>query len=85
MYHRRSQFDPLWNSYIVGGVQKDGTPYLGYTNMIGVGQLSLFVTSEHVVRPVLLIGCYHSFSIYRKLCGHRFWLAYSGSYSSEGD
>lgn len=38
MYYRRSRFDPLWNSYVVGGVQKDGTPYLGYTNMLGVGE-----------------------------------------------
>ncbi|CDS43710.1 proteasome prosome macropain subunit beta type [Echinococcus multilocularis] len=36
MYHRRSQLNPLWNSYIVGGVQKDGTLYLGCTNMLGV-------------------------------------------------
>uniref|UniRef100_A0A183TJW8 Proteasome subunit beta n=1 Tax=Schistocephalus solidus TaxID=70667 RepID=A0A183TJW8_SCHSO len=31
MYNRRSQFNPLWNTYIVGGVSNDNKPFLGYT------------------------------------------------------
>uniref|UniRef100_A0A0R3WBI0 Proteasome subunit beta n=1 Tax=Taenia asiatica TaxID=60517 RepID=A0A0R3WBI0_TAEAS len=56
MYHRRSQFDPLWNSHIVGGVQKDGTPYLGYTNMIGVAFTENCVATgfgSHIAVPIL--------------------------------
>lgn len=34
MYNRRSKFDPLWNTCIVGGVQ-DGEPFLGYVDKIG--------------------------------------------------
>ncbi len=36
MYNRRSQFNPLWNTYIIGGLQDDGTPFLGYSSMLGV-------------------------------------------------
>ncbi|VDM32650.1 unnamed protein product [Hydatigera taeniaeformis] len=56
LYHRRSQFDPLWNSYIVGGVQKDGTPYLGYANMIGVAFTENCVATgfgSHLAVPIL--------------------------------
>ncbi|XP_064645368.1 proteasome subunit beta type-4-like [Lineus longissimus] len=34
LYHRRSNFNPLWNTIVVGGIQ-DGTPYLGYVDKIG--------------------------------------------------
>ena len=30
----RSKFDPLWNTYIVGGLE-DGEPFLGYVNLQG--------------------------------------------------
>jgi len=35
LYNKRSKFDPLWTTLIVGGIQ-DGKPFLGYVNMIGV-------------------------------------------------
>ncbi|PVD36233.1 hypothetical protein C0Q70_03211 [Pomacea canaliculata] len=35
LYNRRSQFNPLWNTYIVGGMEAD-KPFLGYVNMIGI-------------------------------------------------
>lgn len=35
MYNRRSQFNPLWNTLIIGGLQ-DGEPFLGYVDKIGV-------------------------------------------------
>ncbi|KAM3177574.1 hypothetical protein ACTXT7_004274 [Hymenolepis weldensis] len=56
MYYRRSQFDPFWNSYIVGGVMKDGTPYLGYANMIGVAFNEDSIATgfgAHLASPVL--------------------------------
>ena len=35
LYNRRSRFDPLWTNIVVGGVEEDGTPFLGYVNYIG--------------------------------------------------
>jgi len=34
MYNRRSKFDPLWNTYLVGGLE-NGEPFLGYVDKIG--------------------------------------------------
>ena len=34
MYNRRSKFDPLWNTILVGGIQKD-KPFIGCVDMIG--------------------------------------------------
>ncbi|KAB5589006.1 20S proteasome subunit beta [Ceratobasidium theobromae] len=34
MYSRRSKFDPLWNSIVVGGY-KDGKSLLGYVDLLG--------------------------------------------------
>merc|ERR1712179_838267 len=34
LYNRRSKFDPLWNTILVGGMQ-DGEPFLGYANLQG--------------------------------------------------
>jgi len=34
LYNRRSNFDPLWNTIVVGGMQ-DGKPFLGGVDMIG--------------------------------------------------
>lgn len=35
LYNRRSQFNPLWNTYIVVGVE-DEKPFLGYVDKIGM-------------------------------------------------
>jgi hypothetical protein len=35
LYNRRNKMDPLWNSVVVGGVEADGTPFLGTVGMIG--------------------------------------------------
>ncbi len=34
LYNRRSRFDPLWNTVVVGGMQED-KPFLGVVDMIG--------------------------------------------------
>jgi len=34
LYNRRSKFDPLWNIFLVGGIEGD-EPYLGYVNLQG--------------------------------------------------
>lgn len=33
-YNRRSKFDPLWTTWLIGGLQ-DGVPYLGQADMLG--------------------------------------------------
>lgn len=36
MYQKRSKIDPLWNAFIVGGLDKQGKkPYLGYVDLLG--------------------------------------------------
>ncbi|KAA0189161.1 Proteasome subunit beta type [Fasciolopsis buskii] len=36
LYNRRSRMNPLWNTYIVGGREPDGAPFLGYCDLLGV-------------------------------------------------
>ncbi|KAL3319703.1 Proteasome subunit beta type-4 [Cichlidogyrus casuarinus] len=36
LYNRRCRFNPLWNVYLVGGLDENKIPYLGYTNLLGV-------------------------------------------------
>lgn len=33
-FFRRSKFDPLWTTFVVGGIQ-DGKPFLGYVDKLG--------------------------------------------------
>ncbi|GFR61067.1 proteasome subunit beta [Elysia marginata] len=35
LYNRRSKFNPLWNTYIVAGIE-DQKPFLGYVDKIGM-------------------------------------------------
>ncbi|KAK8089560.1 Proteasome endopeptidase complex [Apiospora hydei] len=35
MYHRRSKFDPLWNSLLVAGLDDDQKPFLAATDLLG--------------------------------------------------
>uniref|UniRef100_A0A1B6CU75 Proteasome subunit beta n=1 Tax=Clastoptera arizonana TaxID=38151 RepID=A0A1B6CU75_9HEMI len=35
LYNRRSKFDPLWNTYLIAGIQ-DGKPYLGAVDKLGL-------------------------------------------------
>ncbi len=44
MYNRRTRFNPLWNTLIVGGLQ-DGEPFLGYVDKIGTAYQSNTVAS----------------------------------------
>jgi 20S proteasome subunit beta 7 len=34
LYNRRSKFDPLWTTFLVGGLQ-DGEPFLGHVDKLG--------------------------------------------------
>ena len=35
LYRRRSKFDPLWNSLLVGGFDDDGKPFLAAADLLG--------------------------------------------------
>ncbi|RUS92066.1 hypothetical protein EGW08_000279 [Elysia chlorotica] len=35
LYNRRSQFNPLWNTYVVAGIEEE-KPFLGYVDKIGM-------------------------------------------------
>ncbi|XP_074661352.1 proteasome subunit beta type-4-like [Tubulanus polymorphus] len=55
MYNRRTNFNPLWNTYIVAGLQDD-QPYLGYVDKIGVAfQADLVATGygAYIALPLL--------------------------------
>lgn len=55
MYNRRNKFDPLWNSIVVGGIEK-GEPFLGFVSMIGVHFTDDHIATgygNHLVRPLL--------------------------------
>jgi len=34
-YNRRSKFDPLWCNWVVGGINTDGKPFLGFVDKLG--------------------------------------------------
>nr|XP_011417423.1 proteasome subunit beta type-4 [Crassostrea gigas] len=55
LYNRRSNFNPLWNTFIVGGVQ-DGEPFLGYIDKIGVAYNDPTIASgygAYIAAPLL--------------------------------
>src|SRR3984885_9329489 len=35
MYKRRSDFNPLWNSLLVAGIDEEGLPFLASTDLLG--------------------------------------------------
>lgn len=55
LYNRRSKFDPLWNSLVVGGVDASGAPFLGCVGMLGVAYTDGHVATgfgAHLARPL---------------------------------
>lgn len=55
LYNRRSNFNPLWNTFIVGGVQ-NGEPFLGYIDKIGVAYNDPTIASgygAYIAAPLL--------------------------------
>lgn len=45
-YNRRNKFDPLWTSWIVGGVQ-EGRPFLGSVDKLGTAYLDKAIASGY--------------------------------------
>ncbi len=55
LYNRRSRFDPLWNTVVVGGIQED-KPFLGVVDMIGTAWKEDKVATgfgAHVAIPIM--------------------------------
>ena len=55
LYSRRSKFDPLWNIFIIGGVE-DGKPFLGYVDKLGTGYDAPHIATgfgTHLALPIL--------------------------------
>jgi len=55
LYNRRSQFNPLWNTYIVVGIE-DEKPYLGYVDKIGMAYESNSLAcgfGAHMALPII--------------------------------
>lgn len=54
-YHLRNKMDPLYNSFVVGGLNKDNSTYLGYTDMWGTHFTDNFVCTgfgQHLALPL---------------------------------
>ncbi len=52
---RRTKMDPLWNSLVVGGVEQDGSSFLGMVGMVGTHYSDSHVTTgfaSHLARPL---------------------------------
>lgn len=55
MYNRRSKFNPLWNSLVVGGINK-GEKFLGYVDLRGTTYQSTTIATgfgAHLAQPIL--------------------------------
>ncbi|CAB4408300.1 unnamed protein product [Rhizophagus irregularis] len=55
MYGRRSRFNPLWNSYVVGGYN-DGEKFLGYVDLLGTTYQSSTIATGfggYLAQPIL--------------------------------
>ncbi len=55
LYHRRNKFDPLWNTYMVAGMDKN-KPFLGQVTMIGCAFTGDFLATgfgHHLATPLL--------------------------------
>ena len=55
LYNRRNKFDPLWNSLVVAGCDKQGVPFLGTVGMIGSHYTDAHVATgfgAHLARPL---------------------------------
>lgn len=55
LYNRRNKFDPIWNSLVVGGIQNDGSAFLGMVGMIGTAYTDDHIATgfgNHLARPL---------------------------------
>lgn len=58
LYNRRSKFDPLWNTFLVAGIE-DGEPYLGCVDKIGTAFSDSKIATgygAHIALPLMREG-----------------------------
>lgn len=57
MYQRRSKLNPLWNAYVLGGVDKaTGESFLGFVDLLGTTYSSSVIATGfglHIAIPLL--------------------------------
>jgi len=57
MYQRRSKVDPLWNSFVLGGLDPETkVPFLGYVDLLGTTYESNTIATGfglHLAQPLL--------------------------------
>ena len=56
MYKRRSDFNPLWNALLVGGLAEDGTPFLASVDLLGTTFSAPTLATgfgAHLAQPIL--------------------------------
>lgn len=57
MYNRRSKVNPLWNSFVVGGVEgRSGEPFLSYVDLLGTTYSSPSIATgygSYIAQPML--------------------------------
>jgi len=56
LYNRRSRFDPLWTTFVVGGLDEAGVPFLGFVDKLGTAYTAPQVASgfgAHLATPLL--------------------------------
>jgi len=59
MYKRRSKFDPLWCTFVVGGLQQ-GKPFLGYVDKLGTAYEAPYIATgfgSYLAIPILSKAC----------------------------
>jgi len=55
LYNRRSKFNPLWNTMVVGGVHQD-KPFLGYVDKIGIAYEAASIATgygAYIAQPMM--------------------------------
>lgn len=55
LYNRRSKFDPLWNTFLVAGLE-NGVPYLGCVDKIGTAFTDTKIATgygAHIALPLI--------------------------------
>lgn len=56
MYDRRTKMKPLWNAHVVGGLDGDGSVFLGYVDLKGVAYKAATVATgygAYIAQPLL--------------------------------
>jgi len=56
LYNKRSEFDPLWTTFIVGGVEPGEEPFLGFVDKLGTSYKDPIIATgyaSHIATPLI--------------------------------